>query len=278
MNPPTREHADFFRPFAKGAYTPSIRNAYTAKRHYGGEAVSFVPKHDEDLPVVVSFHSKDKGGAGIGRKECAHNRCLRRAHALSKTLVQQHGSGNMVFTGLGHGGYIAQTMGGLHKVGHIRYYQKGGGPGGADYGGNFWHWVKHAAKSVYNVGKKIVKKVAPAFKVVSKVWSTVSKPFKSVLENTPIIGQIMKGAEAIGLDPTDLAGSLDKVVKTGKNIAGKIEAVAKHVGINLSTKKVHEAAKQLQKAHNKVLKQVDDHHEATQHSDIVHHIVRHLDL
>ena len=191
----TKPASAYIKPFAVGRYPPAVRKSYHATRHYGGEAVSFVPK-EEGLPVVVAFHGKHKGGVGIGRKESAFGRSFRRAHDLSKTLVKDHGVDKIIFTGVGHGGYIAKTMGGLHDASHV-YYD------GDKYGGSL---------------KSFFKGLGRGLKKASKAFSVVARPFKDVIENIPVVGTAVRAADAVGLDPLDPAKSVETVYNTGKSI------------------------------------------------------------
>ena len=191
----TKDYRSYIKPFAVGRYPPAVRKSYHATRHYGGEAVSFVPKED-GLPVIVAFHSKHKGGIGIGRKESPFGRSFRRAHALSKTFVENHGADNVIFTGVGHGGYIAKTMGGLHDASHV-YYD------GDKYGGSL---------------KSFFKGIGRGLRKASHAVGKVTKPFKHLIEKVPIVGTAVELGDAIGLDPFDPYASAEKVVNTGKSI------------------------------------------------------------
>lgn len=191
----TKDYRSYIKPFAVGRYPPAVRKSYHATRHYGGEAVSFVPKED-GLPVIVAFHGMPKGGIGIGRKESPFGRSFRRAHALSKTFIENHGADNVIFTGVGHGGYIAKTMGGLHDASHV-YYD------GDKYGGSL---------------KSFFKKIGRGLRKASHAVGKVTKPFKHLIEKIPVVGTAVEAADAIGLDPFDPYASAEKVVNTGKSI------------------------------------------------------------
>jgi len=197
----------YCKPFAVGRYSPAVCKNYHATRHYGGEAVSFVPK-EEGLPVVVAFHGMPKGGIGIGRKESPFGRSFRRAHGLCKGLIKEHGPDKIIFTGVGYGGYMAKTMGELHDVSHLYY------GGGGEYGGSFGSFFRKIGRGITKASKKVGK----GLKKASKVISVVADPFKEELEKIPVVGTAIRAADKVGLNPLDPYASVETVVNTGKSI------------------------------------------------------------
>ena len=202
----TKDYRRYIKPFAVGCYPPAVRKSYHATRHYGGEAVSFVPK-EEGLPVIVAFHGKHKGGVGIGRKESPFGRSFRRAHGLCKSLIKEHGPDKIIFTGVGYGGNIAKTMGELHDASHI-YYD------GDQYGGSFGSFFRKIGRGI----EKASKTVGKGLKKASKVISVVADPFKEELEKIPVVGTAMRTADKLGLNPLDPYASVETVVNTGRSV------------------------------------------------------------
>ncbi len=263
------QHATYFRPFAFGRYSSELKGAHKAERFHGGEVVKFTPA-DEDAPVVVAFHAKHLPRGGIGRKESVQGRHLRRAHQVAKQAVAEHGD-RVVFTGRGDGGRVAELMGGVHKVSHIRYYQRGGGAGGQSYGGSFLGSIGHFFKKVGHGIGKVAKGAWKGFKKVSHVVSKIAKPFLGVIKKIPLVGQAIEMGEKLGLDPLDFAANIEKIVKKGKDIAGKIYSFFRNVGVH-NKEKVDEVTQQLVQAHDEV------HDDPSQHHEPTHHLVQHIDV
>lgn len=266
-------HAKYFRPFAFGRYDAGLQKGHEAERYHHGEVVKFTPK-DDHSPVVVAFHAKHLPRGGIGRKESVQGRHLRRAHQIAKQAVAEHGD-RVVFTGRGDGGRVAEIMGGIHKVSHIRYYQRGGGPGGQAYGGNIfgsiWHGIKKVGKAIGHGVSKVAKGAWKGFEKVSHVVSTIAQPFLGAIERIPLVGQAIEMGEKMGLNPLDFAANIEKIVKKGKDIAGKVGHFFKKVGVH-DKQKVAEITQQLVQAHDEVDGDPSKHHEPT------HHLVEHIDI